>query len=78
MSGGGLVVCSKGGEVGIPACTEADPPGRDSYCCRWYTSYWNAFLFEGIFRGILSVTMSVAGEYQKILIKDKGLGAGIH
>ena len=27
---------------------------------------------------ILSVTMSVAGEYQKILTEDKGLGAGIH
>ena len=30
--------------VGIPACTEADPPGRDYYCCGWYASYWNAFL----------------------------------
>ena len=27
---------------------------------------------------ILSVTMSFAGEYQKILTEDKGLGAGIH
>ena len=27
---------------------------------------------------ILSVTMSIAGEYQKILTEDKGLGAGIH
>ena len=44
-------VCSRGvpGPMGgIPACTEADPPppGRDGYCCGWYTSYWNAFLFE--------------------------------
>ena len=30
--------------VGIPACTEADPTRRDSYCCRRYASYWNAFL----------------------------------
>ena len=32
---------------GIPACTEADSPPRrrDGYCCRWYASYWNAFLF---------------------------------
>ena len=27
----------------IPACTEADP--SDGYCCGWYASYWNAFLF---------------------------------
>ena len=26
----------------IPACTEAEPP--HGYCCRWYTSYRNAFL----------------------------------
>ena len=26
------------------------PPGsRDSYCCRWYASYWNAFLFCNVF-----------------------------
>ena len=31
--------------VGIPACTEADPPRRDGYCCGRYASYWNAFLF---------------------------------
>ena len=30
-------------EVCIPACTEADPP--NGYCCWWYASYWNAFLF---------------------------------
>ena len=30
--------------VGISACTEADPPGRDGYCCGRYASYWNAFL----------------------------------
>ena len=28
----------------IPACTEADPPPPDGYCCGLYTSYWNAFL----------------------------------
>ena len=32
------------GGVGIPACTEADPPGKDGYCCGRYASYWNAFL----------------------------------
>ena len=21
------------------------PPGRDGYCCGWYASHWNAFLF---------------------------------
>ena len=25
------------------------PPGRDSYCSRWYASYWNAFFFSLIF-----------------------------
>ena len=29
---------------GIPACTEAEPPGRDGYCCGRYASHWNAFL----------------------------------
>ena len=31
---------------GIPACTEADTPLADGYCCGWYASYWNAFLFS--------------------------------
>ena len=30
---------------GIPACTEANTPPADSYCCRQYASYWNAFLY---------------------------------
>ena len=30
---------------GCPACTEADTLPADSYCCGWYASYWNAFLF---------------------------------
>ena len=38
---GGCLLCW----VGIPACTEADPPQRDGYCCGRYASYWNAFLF---------------------------------
>ena len=29
----------------IPACTEADIPPADGYCCGRYASYWNAFLF---------------------------------
>ena len=34
----------------IPACTEADPlPTSDSYCCGWYASYWNAFLYYNCF-----------------------------
>ena len=44
--------CSGQGCVCIPACTEADtpfPPPADSYCCGWYASYWNAFLFLIIF-----------------------------
>ena len=44
---GGVCVC-------IPACTEADSPPPDSYCCRWYTSYWNAFLFHKHVSRILS------------------------
>ena len=26
------------------------PPKADGYCCGWYASYWNAFLFRGGFR----------------------------
>ena len=33
----------------IPACTEADPPPPDGYCCGRYASYWNAFLFQYFF-----------------------------
>ena len=35
----------------IPACTEAEPPLADSYCCGQYAFYWNAFLltFEIIY-----------------------------
>ena len=29
----------------VPACTEADTPQADGYCCGRYASYWNAFLF---------------------------------
>ena len=29
---------------GIPACTEAEPPTVDGYCCGQYASYWNVFL----------------------------------
>ena len=38
----GASVAAPGG--GIPACTEAEPPGRDGYCCGRYASHWNAFL----------------------------------
>ena len=34
---GGCLVPGVG--VDIPACTEADPPGRDGYCCGRYASY---------------------------------------
>ena len=40
----------------IPACTVADntpPPPADSYCCRWYASYWNAFLYFFILKKAL-------------------------
>ena len=30
----------------IPACTEADTPSADGYCCWRYASYWNAFLLN--------------------------------
>ena len=33
------------GGVGIPACTEADPPA-DGYCWGWYASHWDAFLWH--------------------------------
>ena len=36
---GGVCVC-------IPACTEADTQPADSYCCRRYASYWNAFMLS--------------------------------
>ena len=35
-------------------------------------------MFSVQFLKVISATMSVAGEYQKILTEDKGLGAGIH
>ena len=40
---GGLQAHTWGGGV-IPACTEADPPTADGYCCGRYASYWNTFL----------------------------------
>ena len=53
----GVCVWSRGvcawfwGGVGIPACTEAAPlPGRDGYCCGRYASYWNAFLFDLLYK----------------------------
>ena len=48
---GGLEVYTWRGAPGphlggcIPSHTEADLPPPDGYCCGWYTSYWNAFLF---------------------------------
>ena len=33
--------CSGGG-VGV----KTPPPPADGYCCGWYASYWNAFLFS--------------------------------
>ena len=45
-SGGGGAAWSSGGRGGFPACTEADPPEREGYCCGRYASYWNAFLFS--------------------------------
>ena len=34
------------GGVFIPVCTEADTPSpADGYCCGWYASYRNTFLF---------------------------------
>ena len=31
---------------GVCSVLRQPPPRRDSYCCGWYASYWNAFLFE--------------------------------
>ena len=33
------------GPGGVPGWR---PPPQDSYCCGWYSSYWNAFLFVKI------------------------------
>ena len=43
---GGLLqwVCSQGGAFSRGGC--GDPPKADGYCCRWYASYWNAFLWK--------------------------------
>ena len=35
--------CSQGGCL-VPGGVWR-PPLRDGYCCGWYASYWNAFLF---------------------------------
>ena len=59
--------CPRGG---LPQCMLAyTPPGQtppqadtplgrhrpaDGYCCRWYASYWNAFLFQKRLSVILS------------------------
>ena len=52
-------ICSQGGL--FPGVPGGDP--RDGYCCRWYASYWNAFLyivdFKQIFGGSLRVTLVV-------------------
>ena len=32
--------------AGIPPGAGTSPPGADGYCCGWYASYWNAFLFS--------------------------------
>ena len=41
-----------------PAGAEPPRPGilpqRDGYCCGWYASYWNAFLFLSFFLVILA------------------------
>ena len=45
-----------GGGIGVPACTEADPPPRDGHCCGRYASYCNAFLFFFNFQKLYTVT----------------------
>ena len=54
LLGGGVMLpgraCSMGwgaccqGEVIAPGGGCGDPP-HDGYCCGWYASYWNAFLY---------------------------------
>ena len=34
---------------GYPSMHWGRPPQADSYCCGWYASYWNAFLFSCCF-----------------------------
>ena len=59
--GGGLLLggaWSRGGG-GIRACTEADPPRRDGYCCGRYASYWNAFLFFFLYSQLVRVCTTI-------------------
>ena len=53
LPGGGLVwvdACSGGGVPGLGgACSQGGAwwrPPWDGYCCGWYASHWNAFLFN--------------------------------
>ena len=62
-------VCSRdslstGEGVGIPAYTEATPPPRDSHCCGRYASYWNAFLFEIVFKSLFCQVFSFSNPLQ--------------
>ena len=58
-TGGGRLRGLAGGGVwgGIPACTEADTPPADGYCCGRYASYWNAFLLQ--FKNIHLIISSI-------------------
>ena len=41
--------CLARGPVLGDACSVGGVPGGDGYCCRWYASYWNAFLLSKLF-----------------------------
>ena len=45
-----------------PSPPQSRPRGADNYCCRWYASYWNAFLFGNYFS---TVTVVVFTTYWK-------------
>ena len=62
-SGGCLLqggACSRG----VPARGGVGGDPHDGYCCRWYASYWNAFLFNKIFiKSFIFFTWTI--EYMK-------------
>ena len=43
------------GPRGVPGPREGVETPRDGYCCGWYASYWNAFLFKvNVHTGLLT------------------------
>ena len=74
---GGLQAHTQGGSWGgsgwgVPAPGGVETP-QDGYCCGWYTSYWNAFLFQVIFFQVISGRiwqMNDVDEWVQITVPD--------